>query len=310
MRILNGCSRRNIAAVALGVVVAVLIFAFGCSDSTSPDGDDGHFEVHEWGVMVGCETDSAFFATSRPEMTTLVRIPVIYFHSTEKSPFTAKVKFTDGDSIVTYPDALVSGDSIVWSDVAFSSSDTTVPDLLSRGYVPLEAIIPTLDDVDADMLECSGAETRFLFYEGESTFRNEISVAKIYGGGLFVILKNNGDYTCYNLILVQREEFLSNYVATVDSLAPGQADTVELAPMSATPSAASDLVSLGFTAREANSFSVLWDPPFFEVDDPGTMMNLIYRIPQTEYDKLISLEIDPEPDKVIRAMYVLVHLAE
>ena len=309
MRILDSHSWRSIVAAALCVAVVVLIFAFGCTDSTSPDGDEAHFEVHEWGVMVGCETDSAFFATSRPEMTTLVRIPVIYFHSTEKSPFTAKVKFTDGDSIVTYPDAVVSGDSIVWSDVAFSSSDTTVPDLLSRGFVPLEDIIPTLDDVDADMLECNGAETRFLFYEGESTFRNEISVAKMYGG-LSVILKNNGNYTCYNLILVHRDDFLSNYFATADSLAPGQEDTVELAPMSAIPSAASDLVSLGFTAREANSFSSLWDPPFFQVDDPGSTMNLIYRIPQTEYDRLISLEIDPEPDKVIRAMYVLVHLAE
>jgi hypothetical protein len=33
-----------------------------------------------------------------------------------------------------------------------------------------------------------------------------------------------------------------------------------------------------------------------------------YRLPQAEYDELISLEVEPTPTKVIRALYVLAPL--
>ena len=76
------------------------------------------------------------------------------------------------------------------------------------------------------------------------------------------------------------------------------------------PETGPDLSSIGFTESEATSFSALWYLPFFDKINLSGWANLIYRLPQSKYDELASLEVDPEPDEIVRAMYVLVHLGE
>lgn len=305
--------RRRAVSPVLVAVGTVLIVIFGCSDPTCPPKEPEAFEVHEWGVMVGCREDTSFFLTSRPEVPLEVDIPVLYFHSTEQKPFTAKVRFSDGWPTDTYPEAAVSADSAVWSNVRFSQGDVAAVDSTTDDYVPLEHIIDTLNDVDADLLEYGNTRTRFLFYEGRASFRNEITASYSFVEGE-ATLKNRADYPCYNLILVATKEgglpWDPHYFAEISVLNPGQERTVKFGTRTPYPITLSDLLSLGFTSSEASSFSGLWEPPFFDKGDSEAWTNLIYRLPQAKYDELISLEIEPEPDEIIRAMYVLVHLSE
>lgn len=303
--------------VILAIAGVALVALVGCSDSTSSG--HRHFAVHEWGVMVGCEEDDSFFVTSRPLEVLAVDIPVIYFHSTEKEPFDVGIRFNCGKPCATYPEAYVSSDSIVWNDVRFSQAADPTSDSATDGYVPLQYIIGTLNDVDADMLRHRGVDSRFLFYEGNSGFRNEI--AHTPGESGEVVFKNRSDYTCHDVMLVGKlnlfipdevpDPFPMLFFASIDSLMPGQELSAEYDTLFDDPDIASDLIELGFTQSEANSFVQLWSGPFFRIYDfydPEVRGHLVYRLPQSEYDRLINLDIEPAPDEIIRAMYVLVRL--
>ena len=101
--------------LALGLAISILFLVTCGDDSTCPDNSQPDLEVHDWGVMVGCASDTSFFLTSRPEVSTLVRIPVIYIHSKNRTPFTTKVTFASGRPTATYPEAVVSGATATWA---------------------------------------------------------------------------------------------------------------------------------------------------------------------------------------------------
>ena len=109
------------------------------------------------------------------------------------------------------------------------------------------------------------------------------------------------------LVAAETAPFGPTYFATLDRLDPGSTITVDFA-VGPSPDLRSDLLPLGFTEKEAASFAVLWEGPFFRPSPKGASANLIYRLPQAAYDDLINLEVNPEPEKVIRALYILVHL--
>lgn len=266
-----------------------------------PSSNLADFEVHEWGVMVGCMTDTSFFLTSRPEQASLVREPVIYIHSRDKTPFTAEVMFNTGKPTDTYPEAEVNGNMVLWEDVAF------VPTLTPQGprgtddFVPLDSIIDILNDVDADCLEYNGQTARFLFYEGEVPFENEIKATydSPFQQATFV---NEGAYSVYNVMVIA-----SAYVGRIDQLNPGDSIVVSFLDQIQVD-LVTDLVSEGFTVKEAQAFAELWEEPFFHSASPELNGHIIYRLPHNEYDNLITLSIDPQPDKTIRSLYILVRL--
>ncbi len=266
-----------------------------------PSSNLADFEVHEWGVMVGCASDTSYFLTSRPELTGLVREPVIYVHSRNKTPFTAEVRFHKGEPTDTYPVAQKAGKIVRWRDVGFC--DEAGPRSLGPpgGFVPLDSIKDILNDVDANCLDYNGQTARFLFYEGEMSFVNNIDVTFDFDNRQ-VTFENRGSYPVYNSIAV-----VGSYVGDTDQLHPGTSITVPLS-LQTEVDLTTDLVSEGFTIKEARAFATLWQPPFMLGNSPVPVHNLMYRIPQDEYEKLISLSINPEPDKTIRSLYILVHL--
>ena len=73
---------------------------------------------------------------------------------------------------------------------------------------------------------------------------------------------------------------------------------------------ADDLNKLGFTKMESKSFSQIWNQTFLEKSNLNNWANLIYRIPQSELEKMITLDFNPAPVKITRALYVLVHLTK
>jgi hypothetical protein len=259
------------------------------------------FEVHEWGVMVGCMTDTSFFLTSRPEQISLVREPVIYIHSRDKTPFTAEVTFNSGRPTDTYPEAEVNNNTVLWEDVAFALTLTPQGTRGTDDFVPLDSIIDILNDVDADCLEYNDQTARFLFYEGEVPFENEIKATYNFSNQQATFV-NEGAYPVYNVMVVA-----SAYVGRIDQLNPGDSIVVSFSDQTQVD-LVTDLVSEGFTIQEAQAFAKLWEEPFFHSASPGLDSHIIYRLPRNEYDNLITLSIDPQPDKTIRSLYILVHL--
>lgn len=284
-----------VSIVALGLVTT-------CDDNPLTPGK-ADFEVHEWGVMVGCKADTSFFLTSRPEQVSLVREPVIYVHSKDETPFTTEVTFNTGRPTDTYPEAQVDGNTVRWEDVAFA------PDLTPQGprgtgdFVPLDSIIDILNDVDADCLEYNGQTARFLFYEGQVPFENEIEATYSFSTQQATFV-NEGTYPVYNAIVVA-----SGYVGRVGQLNPGDSITTSFSNQTVVD-LATDLVSEGFTVKEAGAFAELWDSPFLHPMSPELDGHIIYRLPQDKYNELITLKISPPPDRIIRSLYILVHLHE
>jgi hypothetical protein len=263
------------------------------------------YDVHEWGVMVGCPEDENFFLTSRPEkiMDVMVKEPVLYIHSADKNPFSLRVKFLNGKQVLNYPEAEIENDEIYWKSVSFhkergelKSQSPNKP----RDFVPLSSIIRTLNNVDSDLLEYNGTKSRFLFYEGEMKLNNQISAA-YNSEKKEVIFKNGSDYPVYNLVYVR-----GNIVFFLKELNPCEEGFGQMKKKSDNIFI-SDMVNLGFTIREAVSFWELWEDSFYDLSGFEYKENLIYRIPDEMYEKNVSLTFDPLPNKLTRAMYVLVH---
>jgi hypothetical protein len=281
-----------------------------CSDNEpTSTSDKDVFEIHEWGVLVGCIEDTTYVLTSRPEISSVIREPVIYVHSSNKTPFTATATFNIGNPTDTYPEADVTGNVVQWENVDFCNELASRKRLPDSNFVPLESIIETLNDVDADCLEFGGETARFLFYEGMISY--EATVCGMYAPlEEQVTLKNYGTYPVYNVNFVAAVPCSSGFTIImdrVDQLTPGQQVTLDLE--SGFPIVLeADLINQGFTPSEASAFEELWSISFFEPYESEYAANLFYRLSQAEYNELVTLEVEPAPTEVVRSLYVLVHL--
>jgi len=280
----------------LGVFLAVVLPSAG----TDRVGD---YEVHEWGVLAGCDDGEAYLLTSRPFLTShppgmvVVKEPVLYFHSRDGGPFSLKVSFRAGTPTETYPVGEKNGRTVQWKKVSFVKAAGTTKGLFdfwdSTIPVSLEKIIPTLNDVDADEIVYNGTKSRFIFYEGEVPFTNKVAFQPA-AGGREVVVANNGEYPVFDLYVFLSPDRAA-YLPRLDAgakvkVAPGKAETDFAAP----------LKKLGFTDKEAAAFAGLWEDSFLWFG------RLVYRLAEEECDGLVELEFDPRPKKLVRALYVLV----
>lgn len=293
-----------------GLLVVALCLVM-CSDSGTDSDNQSDFEVREWGVLIGCVADSSYFLTSRPEVSSQVRLPVIYVHSRSKTPFSIKATFATGGPSDTYPPADVGQRTVEWRNVTFANNSEVNKSLSGSDYVPLEHLIPLLNNVDADVLEYNNWFSRFLFYEGTVQFRNRIA-ASYDLDSLTARVTNQGSYTVYNVNLIVRlpnaySPYPRAYFAHWDQLDPQQTAVALLGEQPVFGYVA-DMKAQGFSQMEAESFAGLWEQTFYLGNPTNGISNLIYRLPQAEYEKLIGLSVTPTPEKLIRTLYILVHL--
>ncbi len=239
----------------------------------------GGYEIYEWGVMVGCKNDDSFFNTSRPEAITLVKQPVIYVHSNDKSPFDLKVTFKSGKPTETYPPANTEKNTTEWKNVSIPMPDKTMKaNIDTNRFVPLKEIMGTLNQVDADELEYNGIKSRFLFYEGEMPFNNKVTVDydRASSG---VTITNYFDYTIYNVVYSTSEgDFIHPVYLSCASEIIKPGESVTLKPVIKEMSYwDEDLNKLGFTKMESKSFSQIWSATFLEKSNTNNWANLIYK---------------------------------
>ncbi len=299
--------KNRLFPVCLTLSLTVLLITFSrCGDSTRPE--VGTLIIHEWGVMVACVADTEYTATSRPEIGSLVREPVIYVYTDSIDHIDVTVDFAEGYPTLTYPETDTTGSSVFWDNVEVELVQTA-PLEKSFDFVPLEDIIDELNNVDANLLYHGLTASRFLFYEGIVPFENQVDVSYDFDIGTAEIT-NNADYAIYQVVFVASEAaaapVLPYRFVFVDSLLPGEA--VFSAFYAYIPvSWSDDMTDLGFAGPEAAAFLNLWSETFLLAENTNEA-NLIYRLPQTKYDEMFPLTVSPAPDTTLRAMYVLVHL--
>lgn len=267
-----------------------------------------NYEVHEWGVIVGCSESNDAIVTSRPKYVDMVKQPVIYIHSKNVKQFDASFTFLKGAPTDTYPKATVKGKAVLWKNIKVLPQEKTV----TKSFVPLPEVIPNLRTKDADNLDVNGVKERFLFYEGEMKFENKIEIIQKNSDRKEVTLKNNSGYDVYNIFYATMEgDFIHpSYISgRIDRLKSGEKKTITLDETNKVQLLTDDLKNLGFTESEANSFTSIWSGTFFSPNNVG-FTQLIYRLPQKEYDKLIKSKYSPVPKKEIRALYVLYDLTK
>ncbi len=270
------------------------------------------YEIHEWGVMIGCPKDNNYFNTSRPEMQTIVKQPVVYVHANNKVPFDLKVTFNTGKPTSVYPAANINNNITEWKNVHFEEMNKSIEEkseIDPNNLKPLKEIINTLNDVDADKLIYNNTSTNFLFYEGEMNFENKIETNYDAAKGE-VTIQNNFPYVVKNVVFTTATGDFINTVylyGKAEEIKPNGSVIVRLTN-SVQGNWTNDLTSLGFSDREAVSFSKLWERPFLEKTNQSNWSNLIYRIPQEELEKMISLEFNPVPKKIIRTLYILINM--
>ncbi|MCX7833217.1 MAG: hypothetical protein N2490_03290 [Ignavibacteria bacterium] len=271
--------------------------------------DKSYFEIYEWGVMLGCYNDNVFYNTSRPVQITVVKQPVIYVHSNDDIKFDVKVEFKSGKPEDTYPKVDTDGKTIYWYNVYAHSREEVEKRIINENdwdLVPLKDIIGILNKVDSKCLEFNNVHSKFLFYEGEMEFENKVLVDFDTDLGA-VLLANNFDFTIYNVTVTkQLGSFLDpEYVMChIDSMAAGE--KVAFRYENIRDVWTEDLIKLGFSKLESESFTKLWFTPFTQRTNQGGWANLIYRLPECEVEKLISLEINPKPTLTRRVLYTLI----
>jgi len=269
------------------------------------------YEVHEWGVLVGCSESKEWFLTSRPEKVLLVKQPVIYVHAKELEDFNIKVIFNGGRPTQTYPLGEISNNVVEWKGVKIAA-ESSKKITKGKGYVPLSEIIPKLNVSDADRLEYKNIKTRFLFYEGEIPFENKIEV-KYDLDKKKVVVKNNSKYEVYDLTVSIGVEdknlvfpYAKRYIARIEALAPGMELSEKLSEAER-PNIQKTMERLGFTQGESYAFAALWEESFF-MPSYKRFARLSYRLPRGEIERLIRLEFEPKPKKLLRELWVLVDL--
>ena len=270
----------------------------------------GKFVVHEWGVLSGGSLDTSYLLESAPvgaiPTTTMpsdliVKEPVIYVYSDSKQPFNVQVSFKSGGPTESYPEAEKEADGFTWTGVQFAEGgSTTYP----------SDILKTINNVDSDLLQYQGQNTRSLFYEGSVKFQNQIRM--IYNADRKeALIQNKGTYPVYDLLLIVPKNgntLLGKnvYADVIPKLGAGETVTVPLKQIAPKVDYVVSLVSQGFTRKEAEAFANIWQKEFLK-EDKG-QGGLVYRLSPEEYESLVSLKITPEPTETLRSLYVLVRL--
>lgn len=300
---------KKIFILSLGTIIAAQLAISGCKPVTPT----ANYELHEWGVMEGCFTDDSVFVTSRPKIETSIKLPVIYIDA--EGPMKISVKeniqeMTEPSLTITYPEAERSGKEISWNNVEVLSDKNSfgTPKLAVDERKTLEDIMPILNNVDSNTLKYNGKSSKFLFYEAEMKFENPIELSYDLRG---VKVKNNGNYSVDSMVFVTsipgalpfQDKLLA---AKIGTLAPGEEKTVELSDFVREDNTLKeDLMKAGFTEKESESFSKLWSAQLFDTLYRRVDSQLAYKLPESEYDKLIPLTASPKPTNIERAMYVV-----
>lgn len=246
------------------------------------------FDVHEWGVFVkGYDCNLTDILTKSPP-TIYGRKPVIYFHSLiNKTNVCVKIDSIKNATVI--PEAILGNNQIIWT--------TTV-----------ENDLITLPN---------GTKYPYLFYEGETNFTTnvvaEITNIQIKNPGLTFHVKNLENYTITDIYFIfghpsgidDNQISIDGMTYTyIEKLAPNEEINVTVSIKEGlsyeTEELFSSLVENGLTGKEAEELIDYWKEWWFYPTNLWDYSRIVYMVPQTIYDQLFPIEIDPAPESIKR----------
>ena len=197
-----------------------------------------------------------------------------------------------------------------WS-LNFPSPDK-VPALYCPAFVWKEAVLQPEALLFVPFVEDEGAQlksAKFLFYEGLLPNRNGVVLReeKTDQGARYFL--GNAGASCGALdVWVIEKTAAKLSVGRLDKLpVPGKIrdlpetelklDIVADGAEGAAKVLTAQLIAAGLFRAEAEGLVAIWKKEFFET--PG--LHVLYRLPQDEYDRMLPLQIKPEPQKIVRA---------
>jgi len=248
------------------------------------------FWIAEWGVIV---PDSGRSVALNPgmsfllneinpkkkELDCIVHKPLIYFYGELPDSLTLHLGLSEIG--IAYPPPQDSAEGFTWR-IRKPYSDT-LPE-----YESLLRVL--FGNIGSQSLLVGDSVISFIYYDAPLVFRDSVEV-KVKKQEVRV--RNRHSFMIYNIyycIDTQRIFYL-------DSLPPGErASLVWGSP----PELNRIMRGLGFSFLSSNQFAQCWDR---EICKPGT---LFYRLPQEKTDALIPITVSPEPERTLRAMWVLI----
>ncbi len=178
-------------------------------------------------------------------------------------------------------------------------------------------------DAQALNIKVNGELVGYIFYEFQAeAFENRVSADLTPDGKIKVVNKN--PYPVQDVMCVVRDADDGIKAGFVKTLNPGQSIEVSPCCQPEEEKAAQMLMAMGFRDGAARAFVNEWWLAFTtgepynswesQVDRPEDakpdavkgIVSLVYRLPQSEIEKICPLRINPEPDQLVRAWWVLV----
>ncbi len=281
------------------------------TSSPQPQSTTADYEVHEWGVLVGCQKTSGFTLTSRPERPMIVKQPVVYFYTSKPINITVNLRFLAGKPTLLYPDTTY--DETLQLTPGKNTKTPSPPRKIA--FAVPEKVFEILNQTNAACVLHGSTRTRFFYYEGEIPYYPEI-LAKPVGDKTYQIT-NRGKTAIHNITIVRGEPATDMpytvhlFSAHLPELKPKESKVVRLKEVEIKQlidELRAELLARGLTPEEADVFLSLWTMPFFQRSNLGRWCNLIYVLPNGEYEHYVSLTLKPKPKRYIRVIYVLQHV--
>jgi hypothetical protein len=322
-----------LAAVALGIALAA-------NPAETPQKD---LVVHEWGVisvyndveLANADMRAAWAGLpkfvygnidqrSLPPRVIVIEAPLIYFHTPGELAIKVKVEFPGGRPAVWWP-----ANS---NDGSFSGGlAAKIPPPTSDKYLEWELNLqkpapkPETDNskafaklrplpeghwmeacraVDAAEVGSGWQREKFVYYDGLIPSPRAAEPTVTTKG---VSLRNCAKHALLDVTAIDRRTPGRVRLARVAKLDAGKSQTLEFreAAVDRWPAVAIDelvtqLTTADLNLDEAKALAAVWKKDFFETEG----LNLFYRLPQAEYDRMLPLTIKPRPEKIARVLLV------
>ncbi|HZY85941.1 MAG TPA: hypothetical protein VFE78_13990 [Gemmataceae bacterium] len=257
----------------------------------------------------------------------IVDRPVLFFHTPKAVDVELKVDFPGGTPAVWWPGTerpALHGATLVGAagqQPPFRSLEWRLrlkepPNVARAPALPAAAEghwVKTLRAVQADDVFARVGERnfgcereRFVYYDGLLPRGKWLAVAV---KGERVELRNQVDHPVFDVTVVDRRTPGKVRVARLARL-DGQAATRALKftepeakgwSTAAVRELAAQLKATGLHADEAGSLAELWKKELFETEG----VTAFYRLPQSEYDRLLPLTMSPRPEELVRVGLVI-----
>jgi len=304
---------KKLIMIGIAILYLMLISISGCIDDygCGPEGLRVS-SIHEWGIFEQSYNNTTIIFSGpnpnnfpRPPIVEIcAEKPAIYFHGHGQGNISLAI-YTNATNIVTIPEAEMEKNKFTWNiDLATNESDN---DLLN----PVDTNNKAYD---------------YLFYEGKDIRNQDItSNVTVNSTKIKFNITNIGNSTLTNVFFWYHPGNINTefYLAYIPSIQPDEKYTVlkeldsavtinetrarletKLTNKKLTEQESEDLLNY-WVDGEKDSLGKKTDLPWFQNRD-NEYAQVIYFIDQSEYDKLLPIEVDSNIQEIIRVGIVSV----